>query len=107
MREKDRQLSRRRHRRLKRLKQKGQEDHQLRTERAAGSKRTPKKTSPGPAEAAGGIAGPAEVPSDTGKKPAAKKAPAKKAPAKKAPAPVEKAEEGAEGGAVPEEPKEP
>jgi trigger factor len=105
MREKDRQLSRRRHRRLKRLKKKGQEDHQLRTERAAGSKRALKKP-PGPAEAAAGATGPSEVPAEGVKKPAAKKAPAKKAPAKKPP------EESAEGGSAPpptppEEPKEP
>ena len=107
MREKDRELSRRRHRRIKRLKRRNQEEIQHRTERPAGSKRSIKKAPPAPAEATQGSPGPAEAPpSEAPKKQApAKKAPAKKAPAKKAvPAPVP-APEGEGGEPGPEEPQ--
>ena len=102
MREKDRELSRRRHRRIKRLKRKNQEEIQHRTERPAGSKRSVKKAPPAPAEATQGGPGPAEAPPAEAPK---KKAPAKKAPAKKAvPTPVP-APEGEGGEPGPEEPQ--
>ena len=102
MREKDRKLSRRRHRRIKRLKKRTQDEVQHRTERPAGSKRSVKKAPPAPAEATQGSPGPVEAPPAEAPK---KKAPAKKAPAKKAvPAPVPApAGEGGEPG--PEEPQ--
>jgi hypothetical protein len=90
MRERDRELKRRRHRRQKRLKKQPAEDIH-RPERPSGTKRAVKKVPPTPAETAGNTSGnhaaavappPAEAPPK--KKPAAKKAPAKKAPAKPA-----------------------
>ena len=91
MRERDRELKRRRHRRQKRLKKQPAEDIH-RPERPSGSKRAVKKVPPTPAETTGNHAAavappPTEAPPK--KKPAAKKAPAKKAPAKPAePAPA-------------------
>ena len=105
MRERDRELKRRRHRRSKRLKKRPVEEN-LRTERPSGSKRAVKKVPPAPAESpTGGAATAAAPPAEPAPK---KKAPAKKAPAKKAvpPAEVPEAPENSgEGGAGPEEPQ--
>jgi len=102
MRERDRELKRRRHRRSKRLKKRPAEDN-LRTERPSGSKRAVKKVPPAPAESpAGGAATAAAPPAEPAPK---KKAPAKKAPAKKAVPPPEAPEDSGDGGAGPEEPQ--
>jgi len=106
MRERDRELKRRRHRRQKRLKKQPAEDIH-RPERPSGSKRAVKKVPPATPEATGNhaaaVAPPPAEAAPAKKKPAAKKAPAKKAPAKaaeaEAPAPP--------APAAPEEPEEP
>ena len=108
MRERDRELKRRRHRRTKRLKKRHNEEALQRSaaERPTGSKRTVKKASPAPAEAnsapsgnAAAKAGPAEEAPPPKKRPAAKKAPARKA------APPEPEGGNAEGSPGPEEPQ--
>jgi hypothetical protein len=105
MRERDRELKRRRHRRQKRLKKQPAEDIH-RPERASGSKRAVKKVPPAPAETGNQAAAVAPPPTEAApakKKPAAKKAPAKKAPAKAAEAEAP----AAPAPAAPEEPEEP
>jgi hypothetical protein len=102
MRERDRELKRRRHRRLKRLKKRPAEEAVRTVERPSGSKRAVKKP-PAPAADASSPsnAAVAEPPAEAPKK----KAPAKKAPAKKAPAPAPVNEGGHEPEGGPEEPQ--
>jgi hypothetical protein len=101
MRERDRALKRRRHRRSKRLKERPVEDAHRVAERASGSKRAIKKppAAPGEASASPTNAALAEPPAEAPKK----KPAAKKAPAKKAPAPPAEPEGSGDGG--PEEPQ--
>jgi hypothetical protein len=100
MRERDRELKRRRHRRTKQLKKRSAEDAH-RIERSSGSKRAIKKPPAAPAEASGSAANHAAVAEPPAEAPKKKPA-AKKAPAKKAPAPPAEVEGSGEGG--PEEP---
>ena len=107
MRERDRELKRRRHRRTQRLKKRHNEEALHRSaERPTASKRTVKKAPPAPAEANSAPQGNAATAAPT-EEPAPKKKPAaKKAPARKAPAPAPEPEGGsAEDSPGPEEPQ--
>jgi large subunit ribosomal protein L22 len=105
MRERDRELKRRRHRRVKRLKKRHNEEAAHRVaERPTGSKRAVKKAPPAPAEGNAASQGSAVGPAPAGEAPKKKPA-AKKAPAKKAPAPAESETGNAEGSSGPEEPQ--
>jgi hypothetical protein len=98
MRERDRELKRRRHRRLKRLKKRPVEETHRTVERPSGSKRAVKKPPASPVEVSSNAA-----PAAPSAEPPKKKPAAKKAPAKKAPAPPAEEGGGPEGG--PEEPQ--